>query len=99
MAASPYQALEGGYYARPSSCPFTDKLLDQRHGAAHPGGTAQRYCGSADGLPKPSQPIIPWEPKPELLPSQKKLLEQWAAEWRRPHEKYHIFPQEPDLKA
>ncbi|WP_224245008.1 SitA6 family polymorphic toxin lipoprotein [Hyalangium gracile] len=65
-----------------------------------PGGTAQRYWGSADGLPKPSQPvfIIPWGPKPEPLPSQKKLLEQWAEEWRKPHEKHHIFPQEPGLK-
>lgn len=64
-----------------------------------PGGTAQRYWGSADGLPEPSQPvfIIPWEPKP-LLPSQQKQLEEWAAERKKPHEKHHIFPQEEDLK-
>ena len=65
-----------------------------------PQGGAQRYWGSSDGLPESSQPvfIIPWGPKPPLLPSQQKLLEEQEAEWRKPHEKHHIFPQEEDLK-
>jgi uncharacterized lipoprotein (TIGR02269 family) len=51
-------------------------------------------------LPENSTPVfvIPWGPKPPLLPSQKKMLEEWEAEWRRPHERHHIFPQEPLLK-
>jgi uncharacterized lipoprotein (TIGR02269 family) len=66
-----------------------------------PGGTAQRYWGSADGLPEPSQPvfIIPWGPKSPLLPSQQKQLEKWEAERNKPHEKHHIFSQAPDLKG
>jgi uncharacterized lipoprotein (TIGR02269 family) len=65
-----------------------------------PGSTARRYWGSAEGLPKRSLPVfvIPWGPKPPLLPSQRKMLEELAAERRKPHEKHHIFPQEPDLK-
>lgn len=65
-----------------------------------PGGAAQRYWGSSDGLPENSQPvfIIPWGPKPPLLPSQQKLLEEQEAERRKPHEKHHIFPQEERLK-
>ena len=65
-----------------------------------PGGSAQRYWGSADGLPRNAKPvfIIPWGPKPPLLPSQKKMLEELEAEWRKPHEKHHIFPQEQELK-
>jgi uncharacterized lipoprotein (TIGR02269 family) len=65
-----------------------------------PGSSAQRYWGSADGLPQTSKPvfIIPWGPKPPLLPSQKKMLEELEAERRKPHEKHHIFPQEPLLK-
>ena len=66
-----------------------------------PGSSAQRYWGSADGLPRNSNPvfIIPWGPKRPLLPSQQKMLEELEAEWRLPHEKHHIFPQEPGLKA
>jgi uncharacterized lipoprotein (TIGR02269 family) len=66
-----------------------------------PGNSVQLYWGSAEALPETSQPVllIPWDANPPLLPSQKKMLEDWAAEWRRPHEKHHIFPQEPDLKA
>jgi hypothetical protein len=66
-----------------------------------PANGAQRYWGSSDGLPESSQPvfIIPWGPKPALLPSQQKLLEEQEAEWRQPHEKHHLFPQEEILKA
>jgi uncharacterized lipoprotein (TIGR02269 family) len=65
-----------------------------------PGSSAQRYWGSADGLPKNSNPvfIIPWGPKRPLLPSQQKMVEELEAEWRLPHEKHHIFPQEQELK-
>jgi uncharacterized lipoprotein (TIGR02269 family) len=55
----------------------------------------QRYWGSAQELPQDSRPvfIIPWQNhKPELLPSQKKLLEEQAAERNQPHERHHIFP-------
>lgn len=66
-----------------------------------PGGTAQRYWGSADGLPTPAQPvfIIPWRHRLELLPSQQKMLEAWQEERRQPHERHHIFPQEESLKS
>lgn len=65
-----------------------------------PGSSAQRYWGSADGLPRNSNPvfIIPWGPKLPLLPSQTKMLEEWEAERRKPHEKHHLFPQEQGLK-
>ncbi len=65
-----------------------------------PGSSVQRYWGSADGLPRTSKPvfIIPWGHKPPLLPSQKKMVEELEAEWRKPHEKHHIFPQEKELK-
>lgn len=66
-----------------------------------PGSSAQRYWGSANGLPQNWNPvfIIPWGPKPPLLPSQKKMLEELEAERRKPHEKHHIFPQEQELKG
>jgi uncharacterized lipoprotein (TIGR02269 family) len=65
-----------------------------------PGSSVQRYWGSADGLPKNAKPVfvIPWGPKPPLLPSQKKMVEELKAEWRKPHEKHHLFPQEQGLK-
>jgi uncharacterized lipoprotein (TIGR02269 family) len=65
-----------------------------------PGSSAQRYWGSADGLPRNSNPvlIIPWGPRLPLLPSQTKMLEEWEAERSKPHEKHHIFPQEQELK-
>jgi uncharacterized lipoprotein (TIGR02269 family) len=55
---------------------------------------AQRYWGSAQELPQDKRPvfIIPWDQKPKLLPSQKKLLEEQAAERNKPHERHHIFP-------
>lgn len=37
--------------------------------------------------------IIPWDSKPQLLPSQQKLLAAQAEERKKPHEKHHIFPQ------
>jgi hypothetical protein len=37
--------------------------------------------------------IIPWKHTPELLPSQKQMLEEQAAERSQPHERHHIFPQ------
>ncbi len=63
---------------------------------AEVGVGAQRYWGSAQELPWDSQPvfIIPWDSRPPpLLPSQQKLLEEQAAERRKPHERHHIFPQ------
>lgn len=65
-----------------------------------PGSSVQRYWGSADGLPQNAKPVfvIPWGPKLPLLPTQKKMVEEVEAEWRKPHEKHHLFPQEPDLK-
>jgi uncharacterized lipoprotein (TIGR02269 family) len=55
----------------------------------------QRHWGSAQEVPEDSRPvfIIPWRHKPPLLPSQQAMLEQWAKERRKPHEKHHIFPQ------
>lgn len=55
----------------------------------------QRYWGSAQELPQDSRPvfIIPWKHRPELLPSQKQMLEEQAAERNQPHERHHIFPQ------
>jgi uncharacterized lipoprotein (TIGR02269 family) len=67
-----------------------------------PGSSVQRYWGSAEALPETVQPVllIPWNAQPpQLLPSQMKLLEEQEAERRKPHEKHHIFPQEPGLKA
>jgi hypothetical protein len=42
----------------------------------------RRYWGSAQELPQDSRPvfIIPWNHRPELLPSQKQMLEEQAAE-------------------
>ncbi|WP_224363777.1 SitA6 family polymorphic toxin lipoprotein [Hyalangium versicolor] len=58
-------------------------------------GGAQRYWGSAQELPQDSRPvfIIPWDAKPELLPSQKQALEAAASERKKPHERHPIFPQ------
>jgi uncharacterized lipoprotein (TIGR02269 family) len=55
----------------------------------------QRYWGSAQELPQDSRPvfIIPWNHRPELLPSQRQMLEEQAAERNQPHERHHIFPQ------
>jgi uncharacterized lipoprotein (TIGR02269 family) len=55
----------------------------------------QRHWGSAQEVPEDSRPvfIIPWRHKPPLLPSQQAMLEEWAKERRKPHEKHHIFPQ------
>jgi uncharacterized lipoprotein (TIGR02269 family) len=60
------------------------------------GGGVQRYWGSAQELPWDSRPvfIIPWDHKPELLPSQQKELEEAAEERNKPHEQHHIFSQE-----
>jgi uncharacterized lipoprotein (TIGR02269 family) len=66
-----------------------------------PGSSVQRYWGSAEALPETVQPVllIPWNAQPpHLLPSQEKLREEQEAERRKPHEKHHIFPQEPGLK-
>ena len=54
----------------------------------------QRHWGSAQEVPEDSQPvfIIPWRHKPPLLPSQQAMLEEWAKERRKPHERHHIFP-------
>jgi uncharacterized lipoprotein (TIGR02269 family) len=68
-----------------------------------PGSTSQRYWGSAQGLPRDSQPvfIIPWyNDKPQrLLPAlceqQRKEAEELA---RKPRVKHHIFPQQQILK-
>lgn len=58
------------------------------------GGGAQRYWGSAQELPRDSRPvfIIPWGPKPPLLPSQLQALKEAEEERRKPHERHHIFP-------
>lgn len=65
-------------------------------GLALPGapGTAQRNWGSAQELPWDSRPvlIIPWGPKPPLLPSQLQALKETEEERNKPHEKHHIFP-------
>jgi uncharacterized lipoprotein (TIGR02269 family) len=62
---------------------------------------AQRYWGSAQGLPKNAQPvfIIPWGPKPkqELLPSQEQQLEELKAQRTKVYEMHHIFPREFQL--
>jgi uncharacterized lipoprotein (TIGR02269 family) len=60
-----------------------------------PGGTAQRYWGSAQGLPGDRLPILVfrWYPR-ERLPSEvrrQQALEEWA---RKPKEKHHLFPQQ-----
>jgi uncharacterized lipoprotein (TIGR02269 family) len=62
---------------------------------AEVGVGAQRYWGSAQELPWNSRPvfIIPWDHKPELLPSQQLALEEAARELTKPREKHHIFPQ------
>jgi uncharacterized lipoprotein (TIGR02269 family) len=77
-------------------------VLARTGGMALPGPGAQRFWGSAQVLPKNTQPvfIIPWgpRPQPELLPSQKLMLEEMQAQRRRPHELHHIFPQEKELK-
>ncbi|MBN1209825.1 MAG: TIGR02269 family lipoprotein [Myxococcaceae bacterium] len=60
-----------------------------------PGGPgAQRYWGSAQPLPWKSRPvfIIPWGPRPPLLPSQQQQLAEEEERRKRPHEKHHIFP-------
>jgi uncharacterized lipoprotein (TIGR02269 family) len=64
-------------------------------GPSNPQAGAQRNWGSAQELPQDTRPvlIIPWGHKPPLLPSQQKMLEEWAKERRKPHEKHHIFPQ------
>jgi uncharacterized lipoprotein (TIGR02269 family) len=56
-------------------------------------GGAQRYRGSAQELPQDTRPvfIIPWGPRPPLLPSQLQALEDTAKERQKPHEKHHIF--------
>jgi uncharacterized lipoprotein (TIGR02269 family) len=59
-----------------------------------PGGTAQRFWGSPQGLPGDALPVMMfrWYPR-EVLPSQLKR-QQAAQEWaKRPKEKHHIFPQ------
>jgi uncharacterized lipoprotein (TIGR02269 family) len=57
------------------------------------GGGAQRYLGSAQGLPQDTRPvfIIPWRHKPPLLPSQVQALKEAEAERKKPHEQHHIF--------
>jgi uncharacterized lipoprotein (TIGR02269 family) len=64
-------------------------------GLPNPQVGPQRNWGSAQQLPQDSRPvfIIPWGQKPPLLPSQQEMLEEWAKERRKPHEKHHIFPQ------
>jgi uncharacterized lipoprotein (TIGR02269 family) len=69
-----------------------------------PGGSAQRYWGSAQGLPGQAQPvfIIPWHkeaPQQRMLPlfSEAQLQELERAKGQ-PTEKHHIFPQEKLLK-
>jgi len=51
-----------------------------------------RYWGSAQGLPKNSQPvfIIPWRPKPR----QELLLDAQQAQRTESYEMHHIFPRE-----
>lgn len=66
-------------------------------GAALPGAGlgAQRYWGSADGLPQDTRPvfIIPWNTTPrELLPSQQQWLAEVDAFRKKPHEQHHIYP-------
>ncbi len=75
------------------------KVLPTRGVATpRPPSSARRYRGSAQGLPKNSQPvfIIPWGPKPkqELLPSQNQMLEELKAQRTRIYEMHHIFPRE-----
>jgi uncharacterized lipoprotein (TIGR02269 family) len=73
-------------------------VLARGGGLSLPGaqGGVQRYWGSAQELPQDTRPmlIIPWGPKPPLLPSQQQMLEEAAKERRKPHEKHHIFSQE-----
>ncbi len=54
---------------------------------------AQRYWGSAQGLPHDSRPVflIPWDHKLPLLPSQLNDLEEAARERLKPHEHHHVF--------
>ncbi|HVG64316.1 MAG TPA: TIGR02269 family lipoprotein [Hyalangium sp.] len=64
-------------------------------GLPNPQVRPQRHWGSAQEVPEDALPvfIIPWRHKPPLLPSQQAMLEEWAKERRKPHEKHHIFPQ------
>ncbi len=61
-------------------------------------GSAMRFWGSAQALPGNARPvfIIPWGPRPppELLPSQKQMLEELKAQQGKPYEMHHIFPKE-----
>ncbi|MBN1207084.1 MAG: TIGR02269 family lipoprotein [Myxococcaceae bacterium] len=61
-------------------------------------GSAMRFWGSAQPLPGSSRSvfIIPWGPRPppELLPSQKQMLEELKALRSKPYEMHHLFPKE-----
>jgi uncharacterized lipoprotein (TIGR02269 family) len=75
------------------------QVVPTKHGGfARPPGEAMRYWGTAQGLPKNSQPvfIIPWgpQPQPELLPSQKQLLAEPKEQRTKVYEMHHIFPRE-----
>ncbi|WP_169787068.1 TIGR02269 family lipoprotein [Hyalangium minutum] len=66
-----------------------------------PTATAQRYWAGLL-IPFPwDRPvfIIPWNHHTPLLPSQRKMLEEALRIAQEPHEKHHIFPQEPRLKT
>jgi uncharacterized lipoprotein (TIGR02269 family) len=65
-----------------------------------PHATAQRYWAGIL-IPWPQdRPVflIPWNHHKPLLPSQKKMLEEALKIAQEPHEKHHIFSQEPGLK-
>jgi len=65
-----------------------------------PNATAQRYWVGVL-IPWPQhRPVflIPWDHHKPLLPSQKKMLEEALKIAQEPHEKHHIFSQEPLLK-
>jgi uncharacterized lipoprotein (TIGR02269 family) len=67
-----------------------------------PGANAQRYWGSAQGLPQHVQPvfIIPWgnTAPPLLTPGQVELLVIQQGQRSKPYERHHIYPQEERLK-
>jgi uncharacterized lipoprotein (TIGR02269 family) len=68
-----------------------------------PGSTAQRYWGSAQGLPGHAQPVfvIPWyndKPQRALPLFTEEQLQELERASGKPVEKHHIFPQEAKLK-
>jgi uncharacterized lipoprotein (TIGR02269 family) len=65
-----------------------------------PNASAQRYWAGILIRSPQDKPVflIPWNHHKPLLPSQKRMLEEALKIAQEPHEKHHLFSQEPGLK-